>query len=153
MKIRPRQFGANAPLTNTFVTVRGNNTQAHQGWDLEANPGTVVYAIADGVTKAGISSTYGNWLSLKFSHKGKTYYAFYAHLSGYLTVRQNQPVREGEKIAWTGRSGNAQTLRMSESHLHFEIRAGEFPYEPGSQLAGRIDPGEILGYSVYSSLP
>jgi murein DD-endopeptidase MepM/ murein hydrolase activator NlpD len=150
MKIRPCQYGLAAPLTNTFGMVRSNNTQAHQGWDLDAAPGTTVYAITDGLTKAGISNSYGNWLSLKFSYQGKTYFAFHAHLSGYLTSAENQSVTEGAPIALTGRSGNAQNIPLGESHLHFEIRTAEFPYG-GAPLTGRIDPGEILGYQLYSS--
>jgi murein DD-endopeptidase MepM/ murein hydrolase activator NlpD len=80
----------------------------------------------------------------------KTYFAFYAHLSSYLTLAENQSVTEGAPIALTGRSGNAQNIPVAESHLHFEIRTTEFPYG-GGPLTGRIDPGELLGYQFYSS--
>jgi murein DD-endopeptidase MepM/ murein hydrolase activator NlpD len=148
MKIRPCQFGALDPLSNTFGLVRVHNTRPHQGWDLEATVGTPVYAVADGGIKAGVSSTYGNWLSLKLSHKGRTYFAFYAHLSNYLTQVQNQFVAEGTPIAQTGMSGNARTIPLPEAHLHFEVRIVEFP---AGGLSGRVDPGEILGYRFYSS--
>ena len=148
MKIRPCQFGAQDPLSNTFGFVRANNTRGHQGWDLVAAPGTPVYAVADAVTKAGISGSYGSWLALKFSYKGHTYFAFYAHLLGYLTRAQNQSVAEGTEIALTGRSGNAQRIPLSEAHLHFEVRTTEFP---AGKLSGWIDPGEIFGYRIYSS--
>lgn len=150
MKIRPCQFGAQDPISNTFGLVRTHNTKAHQGWDLIATQGTPVYAVADGVTKAGVSETYGRWLSLKFSYGGHTYFAFYAHLLSYATLVQNDPVSEGTEIALTGRSG-AQSLPLSEAHLHFEVRTVEFPPRLGGPLFGRIDPGEIFGYTVYSS--
>jgi murein DD-endopeptidase MepM/ murein hydrolase activator NlpD len=47
MKIRPLQFGAYKPLTNTFGMVRKEPTP-HQGWDLEAATGTPAYTVADG---------------------------------------------------------------------------------------------------------
>ena len=153
MKIRPCQFLRSDPISNTFGMVRTKHgkRKAHQGWDLDAAPGTPTFAIADGEIKAGISSTYGNWLSLKFSHKRKTYFAYYAHLSTYATVRQLQAVKEGDLIAFTGRSGNAGTIPLSESHLHFEVRTTEFPLGHKAPLTGRVDPGEIFGYEIYSS--
>lgn len=45
MKIRPLQFGAMEPLTNTFGMVRtnvSNQPKPHQGWDLEAPIGAVL---------------------------------------------------------------------------------------------------------------
>jgi len=155
MKIRECQFGRSAPLTNTFGKVRTHG-RPHQGWDLQAPPGTPVFAIASGPTKAGYSKDYGNWISIKFAHRGQTLYAFYAHLLGYSdkVVAQNQVVPEGTVIGFTGRSGNAQKIPLAESHLHFEIRTKEVPSFPsllGRGLDGRIDPGQVIGYEVYSS--
>jgi murein DD-endopeptidase MepM/ murein hydrolase activator NlpD len=146
LKIRPLQFGAYDPISNTHGMVRAKHTRAHQGWDLLAPVGTSVYAIANGELKRGQSATYGKWLSLGFSHRGQTYFAFYAHLCAFL--QGNSSVLEGAMIGLTGRSGNASKIPISEAHLHFEIRTVE---SPGHGLAGRIDPGEIFGYEIYSS--
>ena len=147
MRIRPLQGGAHNPISNTFGMVRTNHTRAHQGWDLLAPVGTPVFAIADGELKVGRGKDYGDWISLKFMHGGLPYYAFYAHL--HLILQGNSSVVEGAKIALTGRSGNAGgKTPISEAHLHFEIRTVE---NPGTGLPGRIDPGNILGYQVYSS--
>src|SRR5436190_7141196 len=108
MKIRPFQFGAYDPVSNTFVKVRAKHTRAHQGWDLLAPPGTPVYAIADGELKVGLSNTYGNWISLAFAHRSQTYYAFYAHLKP-LSVT-NMSVLQGAIIGLTGLTGNAKTI-------------------------------------------
>ena len=159
MKIRPLQFGKTDPISNTFGIVRVNkdgSQRAHQGWDLLAAPGTPVFAIASGTVRAGFDGKgYGYWLSLKFSEDGRTYFAFYGHLSEYATNAQNQSVAEGDLIALTGMSGNARGIPLREAHLHFEIRTVEFPHSgpPGHRhpLAGRVDPGELLGYQVYSS--
>jgi murein DD-endopeptidase MepM/ murein hydrolase activator NlpD len=159
MEIRPLQFGKKDPISNTFGWVRVHHDRtrrAHQGWDLQAKPGTLVYAVADGTTHAGFDGTgYGYWLSLEFTFLGQTYFAFYGHLSRYLTVVENQFVHEGQPIGMTGMSGNARHIHHDEAHLHFEIRKKEFPWSGPrghrDPLAGRLDPGEIFGYGVYSS--
>jgi murein DD-endopeptidase MepM/ murein hydrolase activator NlpD len=92
MKIRPLQFGRYDPLSNTFGMVRKH--RPHQGWDLLAVPGTRVFAIADGELTVGPrSASYGNWLSLKFTYKSRTLFAFYAHLQNIL--QSNVSVTEG----------------------------------------------------------
>ena len=53
-------------------------------------------------------------------------------------------VAEGDLIALSGNSGNASN---TPSHLHFELRTHP---NLGKGLAGRINPGELLGYSHYS---
>ena len=147
MRIRPLQFRRARPITNIFGRVRRGGRRVHQGWDLDAHPGTPVYAIADGELTVGVSPSYGHYVRLKFEHGGRTYYAFYAHLRGR-TVVGNSSVREGAVIGQTGRSGSARRIPAREAHLHFEIRTVA---RPGRLLADRIDPGEILGYEIYSS--
>jgi len=148
MKIRTLQSGDYNPVSNSYGMVRNNHTQAHQGWDLTAAPGTPVYAIADGEVTVGHSATYGNWVSLKFSYKCKPHYAFYAHLQ--TAYQGNSSVREGALLGFTGRSGNAAGIPQGESHLHFEIRTME---HPPLGLTGRMDPGQVLGYELYQSYP
>jgi murein DD-endopeptidase MepM/ murein hydrolase activator NlpD len=146
MRIRPDQIGRYDPVSNTFGMVRVHRTRAHQGWDLVATPGTRAFAICEGELSHGFDRTgYGHWAQLKFTHNGKTYFAFYGHLQGMLLG--DASVREGTPIALTGRSGNASKIPEHEAHLHFEIRT--IP-NPGHGLPGRIDPGQILGYGVYS---
>lgn len=147
MKIRPFQFGKYDPVSNSFGKVRVHHTRPHRGWDLLASPGTAVYAITDGEVTSQVSPSYGKTITLKFHRSGKTYYAFYAHL-GVISVT-NSCVREGALIGKTGMTGNAQGIPLSESHLHFEIRTKQRPPNH-SGLHDRIDPGEVLRYSVYS---
>ena len=125
MKIRSHQSGRYDPLGNTYGLVRSNHSQAHQGWDLEAPLGTPIFAISDGELSSGTSPSYGNWLSLKFQHRGRTYFAFYAHLSAI--QMKECSVREGAIIGLTGRTGNAAKIPEGEAHLHFEIRNVEHP--------------------------
>ncbi len=147
MKIRSFQFGKYDPISNTFGKVRVHHTKPHQGWDLLASPGTDVYAIADGELTTYVSSSYGETATLKFVHNRHTYYAFYAHLS--IVLVSNMSVTEGTVIGKTGMTGNARTIPFSEAHLHFEIRTvAQPPSHSGTH--GRIDPGQVLGFSIYS---
>ena len=148
MKIRPLQYGAYDPVSNTYGNVRRHRTRTHQGWDLLAPVGTPVFAITDGELTSGHSQSYGNWLSLKFMHRGNPHYAFYAHLQNIL--QRDCSIVEGSLIATSGRSGNAMQIPHAEAHLHFEIRTVE---HPNLALHGRIDPGEALGYRIYSCSP
>jgi murein DD-endopeptidase MepM/ murein hydrolase activator NlpD len=147
MKIRPFQFGKYDPISNSFGKVRVHHTRPHQGWDLLATPGTVVFAIADGELTTYRSNSYGNTVTLKFVFNRRTYYAFYAHLS--IVFMANASVTEGTVIGMTGRTGNARKIPVAESHLHFEVRTVSNP-GAHSGIHGRVDPGEVLGYTVYS---
>jgi len=158
MRIRPLQYGHNDPISNTFGMVRAKRKHAHQGWDLLARPGTPVYAISDGELKVGTSSDYGNTVTIKFTRSGGRIpglqlFAFYAHLAA--AFQGNCSISEGTIIGVTGRTGNARKIPLAEAHLHFEIRLVEYlpKIKGGNPLLGRIDPGEVLGYGVYSSSP
>jgi murein DD-endopeptidase MepM/ murein hydrolase activator NlpD len=138
-------------VNHTFGMVRNRGTRPHQGWDLAAPEGTPVFAIANGrIRDARDEGDYGMQLVLEFMHKGRTLYAFYAHLSGVL-VAEGGAVYEGQLLGFTGRTGNASNLAVAEDHLHFEIREGAI--RPGRGLVNRLDPGEVLGYEIYSSQP
>lgn len=133
--------------SNTFGMVRNQGSKPHQGWDLAAPIGTPIYAIGDGVIEdVSQGGDYGLTMTLRFTRNGRRLYAFYAHLS--LASRgKGDKVSEGDVIALTGNSGNASNLPASENHLHFELRTA--PYL-GKGLAGRVDPGSLLGFGVLS---
>ncbi len=133
---------------NTFGMVRTTHgkPRPHQGWDLAAPVGTPVYAITSGLVRdVRDAGDYGIQISLEFQRDKQMMYAFYAHLSRVVCA-EGQNVCEGSLLGFTGRTGNA---KHTAPHLHFEIRKGRL--HPGTGLHGRIDPGEVLGYSVYSS--
>jgi len=132
----------NSP-NNAFGMVRNHHQRAHQGWDLLAYPGTPCYAISDGeVVRTYIDGDYGNYIILKFEHRGQTRFAVYAHLS-IVVARNRERVAAGELIGLTGTTGNAHGLKGDDQHLHFEIRTIE---HPGHKLNGRLDPKDIYGY-------
>ena len=135
---------------HTFGMVRNNGTQAHQGWDLSAAVGTPVYAVTSGmIREVRQEGAYGLQISLEFTNGAQTLYAFYAHLSS-VACADGQHVAEGELLGYSGKTGNASGLPAADDHLHFEIRT---QLHPPLGLAGRMDPGALLGYQYYSSAP
>lgn len=140
----------------TFGKVRNNGTKNHQGVDLQANPGTSIYAVSSGIIVAAMDTggAYGRVIVLKVDiddlpDKQKKYakkniagskyvYFFYAHLSA-INVDKNDPVDVGEVIGKSGATGNANkmTTIANGAHLHFEARSAPLL---GIGLTGRIDP-------------
>ncbi len=93
----------------------------HTGTDIKMNKGDTIYAAFDGiVTRSKYYHGYGNMIVIDHGNKLET---CYAHLSGYL-VRSGASVKMGEPIGLAGATGRATT-----SHLHFEIRENEKPYD------------------------
>ncbi len=94
----------------------------HKGIDIGTSTGTPIVA-SDGGTVI-----YADWLSgygklVEISHgNGKT--TRYAHCSA-LAVNVGDMVDQGELIAYVGNTGVS-----SGSHLHFEVRINDVPYNP-----------------------
>lgn len=59
-------------------------------------------------------------------HEGRILYALYAHLHKYYVV-QGKKVSTNDIITASGKSGNAKNLKISDDHLHFEIRQKLWP--------------------------
>ncbi|WP_406135152.1 transglycosylase family protein [Streptomyces sp. NBC_01089] len=118
-----RHTTAPAAATSALVApVPGHHTTAyrasggswssghHTGIDFPVPTGTSVKAVA-----AGWGGAYGYQVVIRHAD-GR--YTQYAHLSA-LTVRMGQNVRQGQRIARSGATGNA-----TGPHLHFEARTG-----------------------------
>ncbi len=135
----------NKSFNNTFGNVRtdvSGNPKPHQGWDIASPFGSPVYAIANGVIEfVKDAGDYGKQICLSFEFKGKTLYAFYAHLQSFY-VQMGQQVKEGEKIGVVGQTGNAAGQHHAQCHLHFEVRT---KLNPGAGLSDRTDPIVVLG--------
>ena len=85
----------------------------HQGIDIGANQGTPIYAAIEGtVTVASEEGEYGKHIDIT----NGDILTRYAHCSKLL-VKEGQKVKQGEKIAEVGSTGNS-----TGPHLHFEIR-------------------------------
>ncbi len=114
---------ANGPVVDPYDETR------NKGVGIGGKTGDPVLAAADGrVVYAGSGLRgYGNLSILKLNN---TYLTAYAH-NQTLLVREDQTVRQGQKIAEMG-SSDADKVK-----LHFEVRRQGKPVDPLSFLPGR----------------
>lgn len=120
------------------------NPKAHQGIDIEAEPGTPIKAVADGRIAFITNPSQGDYgkqlcmivqaddlpvnksvLCIDGSQNITEIYFFYAHLSEISTdLSTNKPVKCGDVLGKTGHTGNAapMTSIIKGAHLHFEVR-------------------------------
>lgn len=91
----------------------------HEGIDYAAAEGTDIWAAADGVVyETGFSAEYGNYVVLLHINGDMTYYC---HCQG-VTVKKDNQVKRGDKIATVGSSGQS-----TGPHLHFALsQDGQF---------------------------
>ncbi|WP_116907150.1 MULTISPECIES: peptidoglycan DD-metalloendopeptidase family protein [unclassified Variovorax] len=101
-----------------------------KGIDIAGNLGDPVVSSADGriVYVGGELPAYGNMIIVKHN---ETYLTAYAHLQTIL-VKENQVVRQGEKI---GEMGKSNTDRVK---LRFEIRKNGTAVNPEPYLNGLL---------------
>ena len=103
-------------LRDTFA--EGRTGHVHEAIDILAPRGTPVVAVEDGRIEKLFTSKQGGLTIYQFEPSGLfTYY--YAHLDRYAEgLREGQPLRKGEVIAYVGSTGNASP---DAPHLHFAI--------------------------------
>ncbi|MCB9540622.1 MAG: peptidoglycan DD-metalloendopeptidase family protein [Myxococcales bacterium] len=102
------------------------DTRPHHGLDIAAPAGTPIRAARAGkVTFAGERGGYGNLVEIDHGDGTRSRYA---HASTLL-VEAGQAVRRGELIAEVGSTGDS-----TGPHLHFEVRRGDEPIDPGPLL-------------------
>jgi LysM repeat protein len=105
----------------------------HSGTDIKMEKGDTVYAVFHGtVSRARSYYGYGNMVAL---NHGGTLETSYAHLSSFL-VKPGEHVRKGQPVGLAGSTGRATT-----THLHFEIRDGNKPFDP--ELVFDFENGKI----------
>lgn len=116
-------------------TLEGGISSPHKGIDILVNDrlnrevksttkGTVVYV--------GRSPIYGNMVQIRDDNG---MYHMYGHLSSIM-VSVGDTVTVGTTIGIEGSTGQS-----SGSHVHYEVGSG---YTPGSNLLGRVHPGEYV---------
>jgi murein DD-endopeptidase MepM/ murein hydrolase activator NlpD len=121
------------PVEGRLMSPFGNRTdpfsdegEFHKGVDISATTGTPVHVTADGVVvHAEVESGYGKLIVV--DHGG--FQTYYAHLSRFF-VHTGQTVRRGEPIGAVGSTG-----RVTAPHLHYEVRMGGAPVNPGRFLS------------------
>lgn len=110
------------PLKTGWLSADFYDYPHHNGIDLAAPHGTPVYAAAQGrVVLAGWYGEYGKCVIIEHADGSRT---LYGHNSS-LDVSVGQEVKQGEKIANVGSTGNS-----TGNHLHFEIRIGSSFLDP-----------------------
>lgn len=110
------------PLKTGWLSADFYDYPHHNGIDLAAPYGTPVYAAAGGVVSlSGWYGEYGRCVIINHPDGSKT---LYAHNSS-LTVSPGQTVKQGQKIANVGSTGNS-----TGNHLHFEIRTNDGFLDP-----------------------
>lgn len=98
----------------------------HSGVDLACPVWTKVYAARSGrVIFSGYNGGYGKLVVIKHEYHYNTYYG---HLQKWI-VKPGQYVRAGQLIAYSGNTG-----RTTGPHLHFEVRKGKKPVNPGTLI-------------------
>ena len=121
--VEGRLMGAFGRRTDPF----SGEGAMHMGVDISAPTGTPVRATADGVVVfAQVESGYGKLIRVDHGNGVQTYYA---HLSKFF-VNVGQDVHRGEMIGAVGSTG-----RVTAPHLHYEVRVGGAPMNPGHYLA------------------
>ncbi len=135
---------------HTFGMVRKDATgkpKAHQGWDLQAIPGTPVFSVSKGkVAFAGDRGALGLLLVISIENTG--YYAAYAHLS-QISVKVGDELNLGDIVGNTGNTGNANTMKGPDQHLHFEVRDRPIT---GLGLSNRISPLKLFKVCPYEPI-
>ena len=136
------------PATGTGSTAKPAQTQAtfirpapgatlarydgnrNKGLDIAGNAGDPVIAAADGrvVFVGSQLRGYGNMVIVKHN---ETFLTAYAHNQA-ISVKENQIVRQGQKIAEMGRSDSDRVK------LHFEIRKNGTAVDPEPYLSGKL---------------
>jgi murein DD-endopeptidase MepM/ murein hydrolase activator NlpD len=102
----------------------------HKGLDIAAPVGTPVLSCAEGrVIFTGSRKRFRRYGNTVLIHHGKGVYTHYAHLSD-ISVKKNQKVRKGQKIALVGNTG-----RSTGPHLHLEVRVVNNVYNPLAYFA------------------
>jgi murein DD-endopeptidase MepM/ murein hydrolase activator NlpD len=120
-------------LTSPFGVRWG---RIHKGLDIAAPVGKPVLACADGrVIFTGSRKKFRRYGNTVLIDHGRGVYTYYAHLSG-ISVKKNQQVRKGQKIALVGNTG-----RSTGPHLHLEVRVTNTMYNPLAYFS----PNEIAG--------
>lgn len=118
---------------------RGRRRQ-HKGVDIRLNTGDPVKSVFDGVVRYAKRNRhgFGNLVVIRHFNGLETYYA---HLNR-IDVKPYQTVKAGEVIGTGGRTGRARG-----SHLHFEVRLFDKPFDPARII--NFDSARLIADKVW----
>jgi murein DD-endopeptidase MepM/ murein hydrolase activator NlpD len=126
----PAGWPAYGSITSGYGVRIGPRTgrfERHTGWDIAAGYGARVAATAPGTVIEASWSNVGYGMHVVIDH-GYGYRTLFGHLSRmYVSVGQN--VGTGTLLGAVGSTGNS-----TGPHLHYEVRVGGQPVNPGPYL-------------------
>lgn len=103
-------------IISYFGDERAGGTRKHEGIDIGAPRGTIVYSVSAGVvTRVVEKGNGGKQVWVRNLDATRTFY--YAHLDKQM-VTEGQRVEEGDILGTVGNTGNAAG---GPPHLHFEV--------------------------------
>ena len=118
----------------------------HEGLDIIATPGELVYASASGVVSDVTRARKGLGNVVTIKHKGG-YATRYAHL-GNIYVEQGMTVRRGQKIGDVGSVGNSSYA----PHLHYVVRKDTLFLDPVHYFQASITPDIYMNMLIMSGM-
>lgn len=112
----------------------------HKGVDIKLNTGDTVKSVFDGVVRYAKRNRhgFGNLVVIRHFNGLETYYA---HLNR-IDVKPYQAVKSGQMIGTGGRTGRARG-----SHLHFEMRLYDKPFDPAKVI--NFDSARLIAKEVW----
>lgn len=144
---RPEKMNCDiwAQNISNFPEVPGKN-KVHDGLDLLAEVGTPVYAMFDGIAIISYDEDLGNMVLIKstssehkIQNESETIWTSYGHLNSTISAIDNQRVKQGQIIGFSGKTGiTAQGLLEWNTHVHLTI------YKGGTNKYNRINPIPFL---------
>ncbi len=126
----PAGFPTSGRITSGFGTRIGPRTgrlEKHTGWDIATSMGSIVRATAPGIVQTAGWTNIGYGMHIIINH-GYGLKTLYGHLSKLL-VNAGHEVKIGDVIGLVGSTGNS-----TGPHLHYEVRIGDRPINPGPYL-------------------
>jgi murein DD-endopeptidase MepM/ murein hydrolase activator NlpD len=126
----PAGWPATGPITSGFgvrIGPRTGRIERHTGWDIAGGFGSFVRATAPGVVVEAGWTNVGYGQHVVIDH-GYGYRTLYGHLSK-IGVSVGQRVSAGDYLGNIGSTGNS-----TGPHLHYEVRVGNAPINPGPFL-------------------
>lgn len=110
----------------------GRGSRRHSGTDYDGDTGDPVVSAGAGVVvhAGGAPSGYSGYGQMVLVDHGNGVTTLYAHLSR-VRVSPGQAVAPGDDLGAIGTTGS-----VTGSNLHFEVRMGDRPVNPGPWVAG-----------------
>lgn len=119
----------------------------HKGLDILAYPNTPIYAAFAGIVTRSVSiyptnyygspASFGNLIEIESTVNGQTIRMLYGHLNSVAGLHVGSSVAQGQQIALSGRTGNAQ--KGFSPHVHVQVTLNGVKVNPENYLSTKFD--------------